>query len=634
MRATVSGRPRPPFPSGRARAGGKGTGSGLRSPQGLREPQKPPREPQNPTGNPQNPTGNPRNLPGSPRNLPGNRSGPPRDPLRNLRNPPDPLRSLRNPQKPLRDPQKPPRDPKNIPGSPKNLLGAARRLPGIPSGTSGTLPTLSGASGTPKNLSGTLRGASGPPPGAARAPVPPRCRRHVGLRAEPRPRRAAPLLEPREGSGGRRREEGAGGGASGDPAEDANHPGQAPGRAAAAASGRPQGGATVAAGEGPPQAPPTEREGPRPTQPVYQLHSRGLAPPAALDPAQAQARLAAPEKMKTSIKLVDEQMNWCDSALEFLLEQTDVLVVGALGLQGTGKSTVMSLLAGNQPEEDPRSFVFRPQPPELRERGGAQTGGIDLFVTQERVLFLDTQPILSPAHLDHLINNDRKLPPEFALPHAYVETQIAAFLFTVCHVVLLVQDWFTDLGLYRFLQTAEMVKPPTPSPSHDSSGAGAEEPSEYYPHLVFVQTRAPPECFSPRRLGQMQRVLGRLMAHSRLKYRGSLSMRELLPSPPGAPPAPPEPEVNLFLLPPLEEEPEDALPRGGGGALFPALPPFRGRGGLGGLLARLRGRVLAAARSQLSHSLLTERNWFHYAARIWDGVKKSSALAEYGRLLG
>ncbi|XP_041267573.1 protein SMG9, partial [Onychostruthus taczanowskii] len=128
--------------------------------------------------------------------------------------------------------------------------------------------------------------------------------------------------------------------------------------------GRGGGGASVAAGEGPAQAPPTEREGPRPTQPVYQLHSRGLAPPAALDlgvsppapppAAQAQARLAAPEKMKSSIKLVDEQMNWCDSALEFLLEQTDVLVVGALGLQGTGKSTVMSLLAGNQPEEDPR----------------------------------------------------------------------------------------------------------------------------------------------------------------------------------------------------------------------------------------------------------------------------------------
>ncbi|KAM3656072.1 nonsense-mediated mRNA decay factor SMG9 isoform 3-T3 [Ammospiza maritima maritima] len=364
--------------------------------------------------------------------------------------------------------------------------------------------------------------------------------------------------------------------------------------------GRGGGGASAAPGEGPQQAPPTEREGPRPTQPVYQLHSRGLAPPAALDPAQAQARLAAPEKMKSSIKLVDEQMNWCDSALEFLLEQTDVLVVGALGLQGTGKSTVMSLLAGNQPEEDPRSFVFRPQPPELRERGGAQTGGIDLFITQERVLFLDTQPILSPAHLDHLINNDRKLPPEFALPHAYVETQslqIAAFLFTVCHVVLLVQDWFTDLGLYRFLQTAEMVKPPTPSPSHDSSGAGPEEPSEYYPHL------------------------------------GSLSMRELLP---GAPPRcpPPSPRSICSCCPPWRRSPRTPCPEVGEGRCSPPCPRSAAGGGSGGSWPGSGVGSWRSARSQLSHSLLTERNWFHYAARIWDGVKKSSALAEYGRLLG
>lgn len=29
--------------------------------------------------------------------------------------------------------------------------------------------------------------------------------------------------------------------------------------------------------------------------------------------------------------------------------------------------------------------------------------------------------------------------------------QIAAFLFTVCHVVIVVQDWFTDLNLYRYI---------------------------------------------------------------------------------------------------------------------------------------------------------------------------------------
>lgn len=36
-----------------------------------------------------------------------------------------------------------------------------------------------------------------------------------------------------------------------------------------------------------------------------------------------------------------------------------MLVVGVLGLQGTGKSMVMSLLSANQPEEDQRWVGFR-----------------------------------------------------------------------------------------------------------------------------------------------------------------------------------------------------------------------------------------------------------------------------------
>ncbi|ERE61913.1 protein SMG9-like protein, partial [Cricetulus griseus] len=107
----------------------------------------------------------------------------------------------------------------------------------------------------------------------------------------------------------------------------------------------------------------------------------------------------------------------------YLLDQTDVLVVGVLGLQGTGKSMVMSLLSANTPEEDQRAYVFRAQSAEMKERGGNQTSGIDFFITQERIVFLDTQPILSPSILDHLINNDRKLPPEYNLPHTYVEMQ-------------------------------------------------------------------------------------------------------------------------------------------------------------------------------------------------------------------
>ena len=50
-------------------------------------------------------------------------------------------------------------------------------------------------------------------------------------------------------------------------------------------------------------------------------------------------------------------------------------------------------------------------------------GSSPLASPQLLPLFL-LQPILSPSILDHLINNDRKLPPEYNLPHTYVEMQV------------------------------------------------------------------------------------------------------------------------------------------------------------------------------------------------------------------
>lgn len=383
-----------------------------------------------------------------------------------------------------------------------------------------------------------------------------------------------------------------------------------------------------------------EREGQRPTQPVYQIQNRGMggsATSTAVDPLVGQAKLIPPEKMKHSIKLVDDQMNWCDNAMEYLRDQTDMLVVGVIGLQGTGKSTIMSLLSANSPEEDSRGYVFRAQTQEIKERGGNQSTGVDFFITQERVIFLDTQPILSPSILDHLINNDRKLPPEYNLPHTYVEMQslqIAAFLFTVCHVVIVVQDWFTDINLYRFLQTAEMLKPSTPSASHDSSGSsGKDDGAEYYPHIVFLQNKAKRDDFCPKNMKNMHMVVDKLMAHSHLKYKGTLSMLDCNIFP-GLRHDYLESEINMFLLP-VQETEEDHLTKASLGTypLFSLLPGYKGHPTFSTMVSKLRSQILAMPRCQLSHTILTEKNWFHYAARIWDGVKKSSALSEYSRLL-
>jgi len=50
--------------------------------------------------------------------------------------------------------------------------------------------------------------------------------------------------------------------------------------------------------------------------------------------------------MKTPIKVIDDYMQFINEGLNnFLLEQSDFLVIGCLGLQGVGKSTLMSDIA-------------------------------------------------------------------------------------------------------------------------------------------------------------------------------------------------------------------------------------------------------------------------------------------------
>lgn len=49
-------------------------------------------------------------------------------------------------------------------------------------------------------------------------------------------------------------------------------------------------------------------------------------------------------EMNMCIKLMDENMQLCENSIDFLYDQQDFLVVGCLGAQGVGKSTIMSLL--------------------------------------------------------------------------------------------------------------------------------------------------------------------------------------------------------------------------------------------------------------------------------------------------
>jgi len=49
-------------------------------------------------------------------------------------------------------------------------------------------------------------------------------------------------------------------------------------------------------------------------------------------------------EMTTCIKFMDENMQLCEGPLDHLHDQQNFLVVGCIGAQGVGKSTIMSLI--------------------------------------------------------------------------------------------------------------------------------------------------------------------------------------------------------------------------------------------------------------------------------------------------
>ena len=169
-----------------------------------------------------------------------------------------------------------------------------------------------------------------------------------------------------------------------------------------------------------------------------------------LTPEVISARLSTAPFMAAPVRLLDENMTWQDGLQEFLLDQPDFLVVGVLGKERTGKSTLMSYLAGGRPLDAKAELVFN--------RQTSTTSGVQAFVTSERTILLDVQPLLSSSVLDKAIAQDKKhITNDYKFHENYIELQsieLACFILSVCNVVLLTEDWFTDPNLFRCVSTS------------------------------------------------------------------------------------------------------------------------------------------------------------------------------------
>jgi hypothetical protein len=177
--------------------------------------------------------------------------------------------------------------------------------------------------------------------------------------------------------------------------------------------------------------------------------SRALGPPPLL--LDSALRVVASEKLQAALHPAN-----CEFA-----------VVGVLGLQGAGKSALMSLLYDGSAEQQRPRFA-------VHEDGGLAgaahvTAGVHAAVTAERLVLLDTQPLLSPAMWLAGLASGRPPPGGAASWEQAVEAQsalLAAFVLSVCHTVVVVGDrpagGAADAELADVLRAAQLLRTGVP----------------------------------------------------------------------------------------------------------------------------------------------------------------------------
>lgn len=80
------------------------------------------------------------------------------------------------------------------------------------------------------------------------------------------------------------------------------------------------------------------------------------------------------------------------------------------------------------------------------------TSGIDAYITKNRIILLDCQPILSSsvAYSASQKRMGQSLDQSgLVIDNEIVSLQLTAFLLSVCHIVLVVQDWFFDSSIIK-----------------------------------------------------------------------------------------------------------------------------------------------------------------------------------------
>ncbi|CAO3643759.1 unnamed protein product [Mucor fragilis] len=282
-----------------------------------------------------------------------------------------------------------------------------------------------------------------------------------------------------------------------------------------------------------------------------------------------------------------------DTVLKNLTDYPGHFVIGIIGKQGVGKSTILSHFTQDPkhafPSQDNEQFLYQ----------GYKTDGIDMYITPERAILLDTEPILNWTTLDNALRHGSLggLHPDVWLEMESLYNVI--FLMSVCNSVLVVSDGpEIDMDVLKLIQRAEMLKFCIP----DFPLLVGQQDMHHYPDIVFVCNKCQKSEFTYRNYSALQAILTSFFETSQLKTRGLVSLGDVLPLYKTSL----NNEANLFLLP--QQDDIDSLQD---------------------LVSALRDQVIAGPRRPGKKGQVSEKDWFRNAIKTYEVVRKSDYISEY-----
>ncbi|KAK3131439.1 hypothetical protein QOZ80_6AG0506470 [Eleusine coracana subsp. coracana] len=325
-----------------------------------------------------------------------------------------------------------------------------------------------------------------------------------------------------------------------------------------------------------------------------------------------------------------------DKFLPFLTENNDFMVIGIIGPPGVGKSTIMNELYGYDGTSPGMLPPFATQTEESKLMAKHCTAGIDIRISNERVILLDTQPVYSPSVLIDMMRADGSStipvlngdPLSAELAHELMGIQLGVFLASVCNIVLVVSEGINDLSMWDLMLTVDLLKHNIPDPSLLTSSASQDKENkiddqsdseDYIADLCFVHARLQEQEFSPSKVMLLRKILEKHFNSSSFKI-GSSSATVQISDPSVSSSTKVEDvtssQQDIFLLPLRAHDNSMKFEYGT----------------YSSMLRMLRDQILSRPGRSFSKNL-SERDWLRSSAKIWDMVKKSPVISEYCKAL-